>query len=72
MGKTGEVLSRLPLARIGFASIALGLLLGALLLLQAPAETAPKTTSVIAPDTDGDVPVEVKCEPDGNPEWGEE
>jgi hypothetical protein len=26
----------------------------------------------LSPDTDGDVPVEGKCEPSGNPEWGEE
>ncbi len=73
MGKTGRVPSGLPLARIGFASVALvGLLLGALLLVQTPAETAPKTQSTIPPDTDGDVPVKVKCEPNGNTEWGEE
>ena len=40
VGKTGDMLSRLPLARIGFASIALvGLFLGALLLVQTPAQT---------------------------------
>ncbi len=69
-GKTGEVLAKLPLARIGLACISLGLLLGGLLWYQTPGETASKTPSVIPPDTDGDVPVEGKCEPDGNPEWG--
>ena len=68
----GEVLSKLPLARIGLACIALGLLLGVLLWYQTPVETAPKTPSVIPPDTDGDIPVKGKCEPDGNSEWGEE
>ncbi|HVF01762.1 MAG TPA: hypothetical protein VNA27_10575 [Rubrobacteraceae bacterium] len=72
MGKTGEVLFKVPLARVGLLFVALGLLLGSLLWYQTPPETATKTTSITPPYTDGEVPVEVKCEPDGNPEWGEE
>ena len=52
-GKTGEVPSRVSLTRVGFASVTLGLLLGALLLVQTPAETTPKTTYVTPSDTDG-------------------
>ena len=39
--KTGEVLAKLPLARIGLACIALGLLLGGFLWYQTPVETTP-------------------------------
>ena len=74
------MLARLPLAGLGLACIVLGLLL-ALWLHQTPGETtqpsaqapAPKEKSGRIPaDTDGDVPIKGKCEPDGNPEWGED
>ncbi|MEJ7873567.1 MAG: hypothetical protein WKF67_15020, partial [Rubrobacteraceae bacterium] len=53
-----------------FVCIALGLLL-ALLSFQTPGETAPANSS-IPRDTDGDVSVKGRCEPNGNPEWGGE
>ncbi len=59
--------ARLPLAKLGLLLIALGLLVG---FFQATGQTAPNPT--IPPDTDGDVSVKGKCEPSGNPEWGEE
>lgn len=63
---------RLHLTKIRPACAFLGLLVGGILLLQVPAQSAPQTQSTMPPDTDGEVPVEGKCEPEGNPEWGEE
>jgi hypothetical protein len=52
------------------------LLLGGLLWFQAPAKTTQATAETeksgrIPVDTDGHVPLKRKCEPDGNPKWGE-
>jgi hypothetical protein len=73
-----KAIARLPLARIGLVCMALGLLLvGLLLWLRMPPKTTQATAQTeksgrIPADTDGHVPIKNKCEPDGNPDWGEE
>ena len=70
------MIARLPLARVGIACIALGLLLALWIhyapgeATQAPAQTAESRGTPA--DTDGEVPVKGECEPDGNPQWGED